>query len=113
MVLGGRTGYVAVLQARLYYLENPGEILALWHGGMSFHGGAIGVLVALWLFCRQRSINVLAFADIVVCAVPIGLFFGRLANFINGELWGRVTNVPWAMVFPERRPGAAPPEPAL
>jgi phosphatidylglycerol:prolipoprotein diacylglycerol transferase len=103
VVLGGRTGYVLFYKPG-YYFENPSEILALWHGGMSFHGGALGVLVALWLFCRQRSLHLLAFADIIVCAVPIGLFFGRIANFINGELWGRVSNVPWAMVFPTGGP---------
>jgi phosphatidylglycerol:prolipoprotein diacylglycerol transferase len=98
VILGGRAGYVLFYKPG-YYLENPGEIVALWHGGMSFHGGALGVLAALFLFCRQRKISFLGFADIIACAVPIGLFFGRLANFINGELWGRVTDVPWAMVF--------------
>ncbi len=83
-----------------FYLENPDQIVALWHGGMSFHGGVLGVLTALALFCRQRKINFLGFADIIACATPIGLFFGRIANFINGELWGRVTDVPWAMMFP-------------
>jgi len=103
VVLGGRTGYVLFYRPG-YYIENPGEIFALWHGGMSFHGGALGVLLALWLFGRQRKIPFLALADIIACAVPIGLFFGRLANFINGELWGRVTDVPWAMVFPTGGP---------
>lgn len=103
VVLGGRTGYVLFYNPG-YYFKNPTEIVALWHGGMSFHGGAIGVLMALWLFCRQRSLNMLAFSDIIACAVPIGLFFGRIANFINDELWGRVTNVPWAMVFPTGGP---------
>jgi len=103
VILGGRSGYVLFYQPA-YYLANPGQILQLWHGGMSFHGGALGVLVALILFCRQRKINALAFADIIACAVPIGLFFGRIANFINGELWGRVTDVPWAMVFPNGGP---------
>jgi phosphatidylglycerol:prolipoprotein diacylglycerol transferase len=103
VVLGGRIGYVLFYKPG-YYIENPGEIVALWHGGMSFHGGALGVMVAIVLFCRQRGLNLLAFADVIVCAVPIGLFFGRLANFINGELWGRVTDVPWAMVFPTGGP---------
>ncbi len=104
VVLGGRTGYVLFYRPD-YYFNNPTEIPALWHGGMSFHGGALGVIVALWLFCRQRKIAFLAFADIIACAVPIGLFFGRIANFINGELWGRVaTDVPWAMVFPTGGP---------
>ena len=103
VVLGGRTGYVLFYRPE-YYLANPGEIVQIWHGGMSFHGGALGVLVALALFCRQRHVAFLGMADIVACAVPIGLFFGRIANFINDELWGRVTDVPWAMVFPSGGP---------
>ena len=99
VVLGGRTGYVLFYNLP-YYLQNPIQVFYLWRGGMSFHGGALGVTLAILLFCRQRKINFLAFADIIICAVPIGLFFGRIANFINGELWGRVTNVPWAMIFP-------------
>jgi phosphatidylglycerol---prolipoprotein diacylglyceryl transferase len=99
VILGGRTGYVLFYRPEFYF-ANPSEILKLWHGGMSFHGGALGVVVAIWLFSRQRKINLLAFADIITPAVPIGLFFGRIANFINDELWGRVTNVRWAMVFP-------------
>ncbi|MGH6968487.1 MAG: prolipoprotein diacylglyceryl transferase [Stellaceae bacterium] len=99
VILGGRTGYVLFYRPEFYF-ANPSEILKLWHGGMSFHGGALGVLVAIWLFTRQRKIPLLAFADIIAPAVPIGLFFGRIANFINDELWGRVTDVPWAMVFP-------------
>ncbi|HYL48127.1 MAG TPA: prolipoprotein diacylglyceryl transferase [Stellaceae bacterium] len=99
VILGGRTGYVLFYRPEFYF-ANPSEILKLWHGGMSFHGGALGVLVAIWLFTRQRKMNYLAFADIIAPAVPIGLFFGRIANFINDELWGRVTDVPWAMVFP-------------
>jgi phosphatidylglycerol---prolipoprotein diacylglyceryl transferase len=99
VVLGGRTGYVLFYNLD-YYLQHPAEIFFLWRGGMSFHGGALGVCVAIALFCRQRKINLLAFADIISCAVPIGLFFGRIANFINDELWGRVTDVPWAMIFP-------------
>jgi phosphatidylglycerol:prolipoprotein diacylglycerol transferase len=99
VILGGRTGYVLFYRPD-YYFSTPGEILKVWHGGMSFHGGGLGVLLALVLFCRQRHIALLAFADVIACAVPIGLFFGRIANFINGELWGRVTDVPWAMIFP-------------
>jgi phosphatidylglycerol---prolipoprotein diacylglyceryl transferase len=99
VVLGGRTGYVLFYNLP-YYIQNPIQIFYLWRGGMSFHGGALGVTLAILLFCRQRRINILAFADIIICAVPIGLFFGRIANFINGELWGRVTDVPWAMIFP-------------
>jgi phosphatidylglycerol:prolipoprotein diacylglycerol transferase len=99
VVLGGRLGYVLFYKPG-YYLQNPLEIAQVWHGGMSFHGGALGVIVALVLFSLRRGINILAFGDILVCAVPIGLFFGRIANFINGELYGRPSDVPWAMVFP-------------
>jgi phosphatidylglycerol:prolipoprotein diacylglycerol transferase len=99
VVLGGRLGYVLFYKPG-YYIQHPLEALYLWHGGMSFHGGALGVIAAIWLFARARGIPKLAFADIVCAAVPIGLFFGRIANFINGELFGRVTDVPWAMAFP-------------
>ncbi len=99
IVLGGRLGYVLFYRPG-YYLEHPLEIAAIWTGGMSFHGGALGVLVAIWWFCRQQRIELLGFGDRLASVVPIGLFFGRLANFINAELWGRVTDVPWAMVFP-------------
>ena len=99
VVLGGRAGYVLFYKPS-YYFQNPAEILQLWHGGMSFHGGALGVLLALFLFCRQRGLNLLAFSDIITSAVPIGIFFGRCANFINDELWGRASDVPWAVIFP-------------
>ena len=103
IVLGGRFGYVLFYRPG-YYITAPWEAFYLWQGGMSFHGGAIGVIVAAWWFAKRNGINWVAFADRVVCVVPIGLFFGRLANFINGELWGRVTDVPWAMVFPTGGP---------
>lgn len=103
VVLGGRLGYVLFYNPG-YYLGHPIESLYLWHGGMSFHGGALGVMAAIALFTRGRGIPMLAFADIICEAVPIGLFFGRIANFINGELFGRVTEVPWAMVFPSGGP---------
>ena len=99
VVLGGRAGYVLFYKPSYYY-ANPIEILQLWHGGMSFHGGALGVITALFLFCRQRSLSLLAFADIITSAVPIGIFFGRVANFVNDELWGRPSDVPWAVMFP-------------
>ncbi|MBC7953409.1 MAG: prolipoprotein diacylglyceryl transferase [Rhodospirillaceae bacterium] len=100
VVFGGRLGYVLFYKP-LYYLNNPGEILMLWHGGMAFHGGALGVIVAIILFSRRRGLNLFAVGDVICCAVPIGLFFGRIANFINGELFGRVApDVPWAMIFP-------------
>ena len=103
VVLGGRTGYVLFYKPG-YYLQNPSDIVALWHGGMSFHGGCAGVVLALWLYCRRHKVSLLGVADIVACAVPIGLFFGRIANFVNGELFGRPSNVPWAMVFPNGGP---------
>ena len=103
VVLGGRIGYVLFYQPG-YYLQHPIEALYLWHGGMSFHGGALGVTIAILLFTRRRQLPVLAFSDIIAEAIPIGLFFGRIANFINGELFGRETDVPWAMVFPNGGP---------
>lgn len=102
-VLGGRLGYVLFYKPG-YYLANPAEIVFVWQGGMSYHGGMLGVIGAVLLFARQRKISLLTLGDAVACAVPIGLFFGRLANFINGELWGRVSDVPWAMVFPHAGP---------
>ena len=103
IILGGRLGYVLFYRPG-YYVTAPWEALYVWQGGMSFHGGALGVIAALFLFARKYGIDWVAFADRVVCVVPIGLFFGRCANFINGELWGRVTDVPWAMVFPTGGP---------
>ena len=102
-ILGGRLGYVSFYQPG-YFLANPGEVLAVWRGGMSFHGGLLGVLVATIVFVRRRGIGLLGIADLLACATPIGLFFGRLANFVNGELWGRPSDVPWAMVFPRAGP---------
>jgi phosphatidylglycerol---prolipoprotein diacylglyceryl transferase len=103
VVLGGRIGYVLFYQPG-YYLQHPIEALYLWHGGMSFHGGALGVTLAILLFTRARQLPIFAFSDIISEAIPIGLFFGRIANFINGELFGRETDVPWAMVFPNGGP---------
>jgi phosphatidylglycerol:prolipoprotein diacylglycerol transferase len=103
VVLGGRLGYVLFYQPG-YFFSHPAEILQIWQGGMSFHGGLIGTLLALVGFARVRRFNLLSVADLVSCAVPIGLFFGRVANFINGELYGRVSDVPWAMVFPHGGP---------
>lgn len=103
-VLGGRVGYVLFYNLP-YFLENPAEILMLWHGGMSFHGGLLGVILGTALFCRRRGLVALRVGDAVAAAAPIGLFFGRLANFVNGELFGRVApDVPWAMVFPHGGP---------
>ena len=107
VVLGGRLGYVLFYQPG-QYLQNPLGALAVWQGGMSFHGGMLGVAVAVVLYCRRNRIPLLGFADRMAVVVPIGLGLGRIANFINGELWGRVApaTLPWAMVFP-----AAGPEP--
>jgi len=99
VILGGRLGYVLFYKPE-FYLANPVAILQVWKGGMSFHGGLIGVALATVWFTRRRSIELIRFADILACAAPIGLFFGRLANFINGELFGRVSDVPWAIIFP-------------
>ncbi len=109
IVLGGRLGFVLFYRPD-FYLAHPLEIFAMWKGGMSFHGGALGVLFSAWLFARRRKIGFLAFGDLICAAAPIGLFFGRIANFINGELYGRVTDVPWAMVFP--RGGEQPRHPS-
>ena len=95
------------------FAANPLEIFALWHGGMSFHGGFLGTILAMVLFARVRKIPIWSLIDVIAPSVTFGLFLGRLANFINGELYGRVTDVPWAMVFPDGRPRAAPSEPAL
>ncbi|MCW8914873.1 MAG: prolipoprotein diacylglyceryl transferase [Magnetovibrio sp.] len=103
VILGGRLGYVFFYKPE-YYLANPAEILQTWQGGMSFHGGFLGVLFATWLFCRLRSIRFLAFVDLGVVVAPFGLFFGRLANFANSELWGRTTDVAWGVVFPNGGP---------
>ncbi|HJM59896.1 MAG TPA: prolipoprotein diacylglyceryl transferase [Alphaproteobacteria bacterium] len=99
VILGGRLGYVLFYWPG-YYLPNPHEILMVWRGGMAFHGGLLGVAVVTVWFARRRALSPLVVADTVVAAIPIGLFFGRIANFINGELWGRTSNVPWAIHFP-------------
>jgi len=99
LLLGARLGYVIFYNAA-YYLNNPLEIFSIWQGGMSFHGGFIGVLLGGLLFCKRYRVDYWLIADLVVVTVPIGLGLGRLGNFINGELYGRVTNVPWAMIFP-------------
>jgi phosphatidylglycerol:prolipoprotein diacylglycerol transferase len=103
IVLGGRVGYVLFYQPA-YFLDHPAEIFVLWRGGMSFHGGFLGTVLALILFARKRAIPVLSMLDIAAIVVPMGLFLGRVANFINGELWGRVADVPWAFVFPMAGP---------
>ena len=100
VILGGRLGYVFFYKAP-YYLGHPLEILAVWQGGMSFHGGFLGVLVAMAWLAHKQHLRWLQVTDFIAPLVPPGLAFGRLGNFINGELWGRPTDVPWAMVFPQ------------
>ena len=103
VVIGGRFGYIFFYNFD-YFLINPIEMLQVWKGGMSFHGGILGVVISGLIFARQRGISILRFADIIACATPVGLFLGRLANFVNGELFGRISDVPWAMVFPQGGP---------
>ncbi|WP_298356067.1 prolipoprotein diacylglyceryl transferase [uncultured Litoreibacter sp.] len=99
VVLGGRFGFVLFYQPA-YYFANPGEILQIWNGGMSFHGGALGVLIAGLIFCWKNKFSPLSVGDAIVVATPPAIFLGRIANFINAELWGRPTDLPWAVVFP-------------
>ena len=98
IILGGRIGYALFYNSE-YYMANPIEILMIWHGGMSFHGGVIGVIVASKLFENKYKINQFIFLDLVALSAPIGIFFGRIANFINSELYGRATDVPWSVQF--------------
>ncbi len=111
IILGGRTGYVLFYNFD-FFLARPVEILEVWKGGMSFHGGFLGCVLAVVLFGLKRKITILSLGDITCAVAPIGLFFGRLANFVNGELWGRPTDVPWAMVFPSPEAGPWPRHPS-
>jgi phosphatidylglycerol---prolipoprotein diacylglyceryl transferase len=103
IILGGRIGYVLFYNLPLF-AAHPVQIFELWDGGMSFHGGVLGCCVAIFLFARKRDIPALSLGDVTTAVAPIGLFLGRIANFINDELWGRPTNVPWAMIFPTGGP---------
>jgi phosphatidylglycerol---prolipoprotein diacylglyceryl transferase len=103
IILGGRIGYVLFYNFA-HFAGHPLEIFELWNGGMSFHGGFLGCVVAVVAFARLRGVPMLSLGDVTTAVAPIGLFLGRLANFINGELWGRPTDVPWAMVFPSGGP---------
>ena len=103
VVLGGRLGYVLFYNLG-FYIANPQDIVAVWKGGMSFHGGLAGAAFGVWAFARRQKVSVLAVADICAAVVPVGLFLGRIANFIKPELWGRPSDVPWAMVFPDAGP---------
>ncbi|MEL6169114.1 MAG: prolipoprotein diacylglyceryl transferase [Pseudomonadota bacterium] len=107
VILGGRLGFVIFYNPG-YYLQNPHEILYVWQGGMAFHGGLIGVIVAIIAFALKNKLPMLSLGDLVGLATPPGLFLGRVANFINGELWGRGTDVPWAFVFPDPRSHICP-----
>ncbi len=99
LIVGGRLGYTLFYNFSSF-LQEPTTLFKVWEGGMSFHGGLLGVLTALWLYGRARKTNFFSLTDFIAPLVPIGLFFGRIGNFINGELWGKVSEVPWAMVFP-------------
>jgi phosphatidylglycerol:prolipoprotein diacylglycerol transferase len=99
LILGGRLGYVLFYNLA-YYVEHPAEILATWQGGMSFHGAVLGVIIGGVIFCRNRALNFWKTADIYVVTIPIGLGLGRIGNFINAELYGRESRLPWAMIFP-------------
>ncbi|HKR88389.1 MAG TPA: prolipoprotein diacylglyceryl transferase [Phenylobacterium sp.] len=103
VIVGGRIGHTLFYTPELIW-RDPAEILKVWHGGMSFHGGALGVLLAMAVFSWRNKLDLLRVGDVAAAATPIGLFFGRIANFINGELWGRPTDAPWGVIFP----GAGP-----
>ncbi len=103
VILGGRLGYVLFYNFE-YYLEHLDKIMHIWQGGMSFHGGLAGVLIAFWLFARRYKLKWLQLMDRIAVATPIGLLLGRLANFVNGELYGRTTDVPWGIIFPSGGP---------
>ena len=107
VIIGGRTGFVLFYQPG-YYLANPGQILRVWEGGMSFHGGFLGVVVATLIFCRREAIPMLSAADLMAVATPPGLLLGRIANFINAELWGRPTALPWGVAFPSEAAQSCP-----
>ena len=110
IILGGRLGYV-LFYGRGAFLADPLEIVKVWHGGMSFHGGFLGVMLAIIGFAKVNRVDMLRLGDLVAPCVPIGLFFGRIANFINGELWGRPTSLPWGIIFPGA-PDALPRHPS-
>ena len=109
IIIGGRLGYI-ILYNFDYYTQNLLEIFKLWKGGMSFHGGLIGLIISTVLFSRKKDINFFKFLDIISCVAPIGIFLGRIANFINGELYGKVTILPWGVIFPNA--GNAPRHPS-
>ena len=111
VIVGGRLGFFLLYQPGAF-LRDPLILLRVWEGGMASHGGFVGVTVAMWLFARRRPEGLLRVADLVVTTVPVGLFFGRVANFINGELWGKVSTVPWAVIFEKTGGGIMPRHPS-
>ncbi|MGH6635126.1 MAG: prolipoprotein diacylglyceryl transferase [Gammaproteobacteria bacterium] len=111
VVLGGRLGHVLFYDLP-YYVQKPLEVFKVWHGGMSFHGGLLGLFVGTWLFARKWGKRFWVAADFLSSAGPISLFLGRMANFVNGELWGTATKLPWGMVFPDPRAGGIPRHPS-
>lgn len=103
IILGGRIGY-ALGYNTIYFIQNPLEIFLIWQGGMSFHGGFLGMSLSIYLVARKHKISVFALGDLIALVAPIGLFFGRISNFINGELYGRTTDLPWGFIFPNGGP---------
>ena len=99
IIIGGRLGYVVFYNIE-YYLNNPVDIFKIWEGGMSFHGALIGIILGTYIFAIQKKIKILLLLDVIACVSPIGIFLGRIANFINGELVGKVSSVPWSVIFP-------------
>ena len=99
IIVGGRLGYIFFYNFD-YYTQNFSEIFKIWHGGMSFHGGLIGIIISTYLFSKISNTNFFKFTDIISCVAPIGFFLGRIANFINGELYGKISNLPWSVIFP-------------
>ncbi len=99
IIIGGRLGYIILYNFK-YYSQNITEIFKIWEGGMSFHGGLLGVVIAILIFSNKNKLSFFKFSDIVSCVAPIGIFLGRIANFINGELYGKISNLPWAVIFP-------------
>lgn len=111
VIIGGRLGSILFYNLP-YYLDNPLAVFKIWQGGMAFHGGLLGVLAAMWWFARSQGRHFFEITDYVAPVVPLGLFFGRIGNFINGELWGKPTTVPWAMIFPDPAAGNVPRHPS-
>ena len=99
IILGGRLGYILFYNFK-YYSQNFLEIFKIWQGGMSFHGGVIGIVIAVYIFSKTKNTSFFKYSDVIACVSPIGLFFGRIANFINGELFGKISTLPWAVIFP-------------